>query len=426
MWVYVIDLDQNVFRVEGCGEGYEIKTQYFHLDNIPRSLFVMNEAGGEVPEDQIGIFPVMTASKDTIPAHHWADTHCTTKPNPELLVLYQTLKPEQTLSIQPAAHVPVTRRLQLQMISAFVEYFLRSFQDTFPSPTHSHFVDRQLSYAILCMARGAAMKFNSTSTPYKLVLGKVDWRIRTPTWEPPATDNYWLGGILIVIVEDIYCHSAFPAAIAKAVSLAPTTSDTTAVLFSVHSIIVVQIHPTEQGPEVSYSKTLPLFNIDAEEDPFSKEMLEALEDLGFKTPGMLALLDLFSARAPAPPSPQVWPFDLPTEICEMIFRCAEPDVQCALEQTCRLFRVIATQYPRIGEYILIKCSGEDEFIAYHGSSNSLKTVGLIELPMDLKMLREDPDNKHGVSGFEVGLWGVAEKVKLDIMLVSVEDEDEEE
>lgn len=430
-WIYVIDLDQNVFHITNKNDSEEFAiggSPDFRLDHIPRWFFGPEWAPADL--DREGPNPLMTGSSLNVPIEYWADYLLDIPaPKPELLELFRSFSPQPApvLSVPPAAHVPAWRRLQLQLLHKLAKFFLRSFHDTCSSRKRSPFVLQQLAYAVLGLTRGAAMiKFRSTNTPHKRLHRSPRWGTQTPNWEPPSTDSYWLSGVLILLDENIHCSAAQPTAIARAVQLACPTHDSpdaVAVIFSVRCIIIVNIHQTPQGPEVSHSVDLPLLDFGNLDGAPGREYLELTKDVKCDTPGTQALMDLFSARFPVPRRPLSRPRTLPTEICEQIFRCADYTSQCALEQSCLLFREIAGQYPRIGEWTLIKCIGDDDFVGFQGSSQSEHVVQLEDLFVDPKTIGKDRGLKGESSGCEVGIWGDGVGFLLNVPLLVVQEVD---
>lgn len=420
-WVYVIDLDQNVLRVcmrDDPSDWTSYETQFFGLDSIPKWIFERNEVGNNSNQQKIyNVSSIMEMFQfQNVPTWYQApDLLKVPASKPELLEYHQSFLPQPVYSVPPAAHIPACRRLQLQLLQQLIEYFLRSMEDVCPSRKRSTFVFRQLAYAILCLTRGSTgMKFRQTNTAHKLFFGNINDGIRTPTWEPPSTNSYWLGDVLIVLDEYIYCKSVRPAAIAKVVQLACAkhpASDVMAVIFSIHRIIIVRIHQTPLGPEVSHSNALSLLgNVTT---AFTTKKMAILRGIMYTTPGIVALLDLFASRPPQhPPSAIVSrPYNLPTEICEQIFRGADSATQCALELSCRLFRDIAIQNPRIGRWTFLKCSGDRNFAAVHGLSETRYVVKVEPMPY----IGIEPQN----SGFEVGFWGNGVRVQLNMPLLVV-------
>lgn len=423
-WIYVIDLDQNVFRVinrNHCRDQERCGIQYFRLDNIPRWLFEVSSVSHYNPKLMMAD-NIMAASKVNVPSEYWShDPRDVAVPNPELLGLYDNFSVQSVpvFSIPPAEHAPTWRSLQLQLLGQFVEHFLASFHDISRPRTSSPFIFRQLAYAVLSFTRSTGMKFRPSNPPHQTRVqpGNIRNRSQTPSWEPPDADNYWLGDVLIVLDEYIRFRNGQPIAmtkttISKAVKLAGTVNDAVAVIFSVHFIVVVNIHQTPQGPEVSHSTALPLWGFDSEINAFNTACINSLKKVMYATPGIVALLDLFSSRPPVPPrSARVsQPWNLPNEICQQILRYADPTTQCALERSCGLFRDMATEYPRIGEWTLLKCSGDRRFVAFRSSTQSRYLV-------ELGALAEHP--LDGV--FEVGLWGDDAKFQPNMPLLTVKD-----
>lgn len=405
---------------ESCG------TQYFRLDNIPRWLFELNPIR-EDDQDNEMVHQVMTATRATVPAEYWApNPRQIPMSKPELLQLYQTFLTDKQpfFSVPPGTIIPTWKSLQLQLLGQFVEYFRHSFSDLIVSRKTSNFVRRQLAYAILCFMRPTGMKFNCTAARHKQYNGNISPDVRTPSWEPPTTDSYWLGDVLILLTEHIYFRNGQPvtitkAEIARAAQLATTQSsfDTVVILFSVTGIVIVNIHRGPQGLQVSHSNFLPLLSITDRANNFGTN-IRHLDTTRCASLGIEALMNLFSARSLFLPSsaPVARPGNLPTELCEEVFRQADHEVQCELQRTCGVFRYIAAQYPRIGEWTLAKCTGENEFVARRGSSQTTHVVRIEALwKVRVRFLWNSPDR----SGYEVGLWGAGEIVQLNMPLLTV-------
>lgn len=404
------------------------KTQYFRLDNIPRWLFRLDPVWTDKTEQET-VFPVMIASRAVIPAEYLADyIRQIPQPKPELLELYQGFSTHirSVCSVSSGSDASAWRRIQLQLLKQFLQYFEHSIYDTCPSRKSSPFVLRQVAYAILSLTRTAGIGFNMTNARHKVYFGNVQYGVKTPSWEPPNADSYWLGDVLIVLDEHIYFHDGQPApitkaAIANAVQLAGTTKtspDTVAIVFSTSSIIIINIHQTPDGLEVTHSGSLPLLEIGDRANSLGTVTMLSLRPVQYATPTIEALMDLFSFRAmvPSPSTHVLRPGNLPTEICDQIFRYADLTTQYELEKSCREFRNIARQYPQIGEWTLLGCTGDNEFVARRSSTQSKHVVKLVALGR-ISITSLWPSVTSG--GFEVGLWGEREKFILNMPLVNV-------
>lgn len=402
-WVYLIDFDLNVFRVSDSDidtpeDPISRGIQFFRLDNVPLHFL------GCAAIEETGLdYPIMS---DRVPPEHFAN-HLgeIPAPNPALLVMYQTLSPPPTatFSLPTGPRVSAWHKLQLLLISEFVEYFTYSFIDSCPSRVSSPFVFRQLAYAILCLTSQSGLKFHRTTAPYLLAAGAIEPECRTPSWEPPDTDRYWLGDVLIVLNQDLATStSGVPspstqASIARAVQLAPATP-TTAVIVSVHAVVLMHIAADQH---ITHTPALPLFTLDRAAAPFTPHALATLASVSYATPGVLALLDLFAAHprihvyaaAAAPPV-------LPTELWRAVFQYADEATQDALEGACRFFRALAVEYPRVGGCTLMHWRGE-RFVCEGGGAVDVKGAA------------------EGVGeGWEVGVWGEG-KVRLGMKLLEV-------
>lgn len=181
---------------------------------------------------------------------------------------------------------------------------------------------------------------------------------------------------------------------ALAAKLSPATP-TTAVLFSLHAIILVYITPAQ----ITHTPVLPLFTLDAGARAFTVGALEALDAVGYESPGVLALLDLFTAHAGVRCVPGAVPRLLPTELWRAVVRCADEDSLVALEGTCRFFREVVGEYPRVGGEMLVGWEEGKWQLAGGGRGD----VTLVEGEGE---------------GWEVGAWGSG-KVCLGMPVVQV-------
>lgn len=392
-WIYVIDLELDIFRVSDYDNDTPLEpgtygTQYFRLNSIPRDLFedaAMEAAGHR--------YPVMD---DTIPSEHFYQDEILT-PDPLLLAIYQSISPAPTPTFD---HPPGNRKsswhkLQLALLEEFVQYFMHSFRDSCPSRTSSPFVFQQLAYAVLSFTSYSGIKLHRTTSEYMLHADKIDPMCRTPSWDPPASDTYWLNDILIVLNQNLSTNAngdpspSTQASIARATQLAPA-APTIAVIFSVHAIMLVHIAP---NTPITHTAVLPLLTIDPATTPFSEEAIACLASVSFETPGVLALIDLFTAHPRVPLYAAVSAARLPAELCRMVFHYADESTQTALEATCRIFRAVAVEYPRFGGRTLKKW-GKEEVLEFRGAEKY---------------------------GWELGLWGT-EKLSVNMPVVRVMEE----
>lgn len=260
------------------------------------------------------------------------------------------------------------------------------------------------------------MKFHRTRSRHKVHAGSVRTRIRTPSWEPPDADSYWLGDVLILLHEHLDTppdgspSALTRATIARAVQLATATprDDVVVVLFAVHAVLLVRILATPTGHSVTYTPTLPLLVSGPGTNTFGRPTLTTSLGPGCATLGALALQSLFTerprvSRFPAITAPPI----LPTELWQLVFRAADVEAQDGMESTCRLFRALAGECPRIGGWFLVRCHGVDQFVAFN--SSGAERVVCVDVVGRAN---------RGGGGCEVGLWGVG-RLRLNMPLVKV-------
>lgn len=337
---------------------------------------------------------------DSIPRKHIADHLMEIPaPCPTLLALYASISPAPTptFSLTSTGRSPAWHNFHLRLLSVFVPYFTHSFRDAVPSCTSSPYVFRQLAYATLSLTSTPGLKFHLV--PFM----STGLRTRTPSWEPPTTDTYWLGDVLIVLNPHIVTiasgapSASTQASIALGSELASVTP-TIAVLFSLHAIMLVHIAP--EG--ITHTPVLPLFAVQAAGPPFSDGALQALDTVGYATPGVIALLDLFAAHPRVRYVAGGEPGLLPTELWRAVVMFADEEVHLALEGTCRFFRELVREFPSVWG---------NTFVAWEGEGCRLAGGELV----DICILEQDCDEEWG---WEMAVWG-REKVCLEMPLVEL-------
>lgn len=243
----------------------------------------------------------------------------------------------------------------------------------------------QVAYATLSITSTVGLKFDRMTS-----LGTVDPWFRTPYWEPPDSDIYYLGDVLIVLNAHLHAGPLTPsthASIARAVE-GSSALPCVAVVFSVNAVIIVNI---DSAGAITHTPALRLFQLDDTHEPFGAPALAALEDIGYATPGVLALLDLFVAHPRATTIMGAVPRALPTELWRLVFRRAEEETQQALQACCRFFRVLAVKSPRIGGGTIV--AWRKEGFVWVGAAEETEYV------VNVREVDEEEE------GWEVSVWG---------------------
>lgn len=382
VWIYVIDLDLDVLRVTyrshdaPPGPGQR-DTQYYPLDNIPRVFFGFGpvHAGYNIMS-AFAESDNCAKSLSEVPA-----------PNPALLALYASFSPPPaaTFSVPPGPRTSAWHKIQLLLLRHFVDYYAYSFRDACPSPTSSPFVFQQIAYAILSITSTPGLKFYRTTS-----LGTIDPIFRTPYWEPPNSEIYHLGDVLIVLNAHLRSGALTPSTHASIALAVERTSalPSVAVVFSVHAVVVVRI---SGDGRIRHTPALPLFALDDAVPPLSDAALAALADIGYASPGVLALLDLFVAHPRVTSIMGAVPTALPTELWRLVFRRADEQTQAALEACCRFSRVLAGENPRVGGGTVV--AWRKEGFVWVGEREETECV------VDAREAEE------GEEGWEVVVWG---------------------
>lgn len=422
-YMYTVDLDSDSLSIMACDDHYDSQSHtctVYRLDNIPRWIFDLPMIDGrkEMPEGddedeeyqeeyeshyETDVHPVMTSE---VADEHWKTP--TPPADPEMLELCSRFSP-QLVPVEPK-DIPerdlVWRKFQLLLLTHFFEHFLEVLRaiSCFGRLGHNILVFHQMAFAILCLAQGKNMKFQNENSLYKVLIGGN--KDATPTWDPPNEDYYWLGKVLVVLEPRLESEKHRHAAIGKVIKFASAQlqdkSDVRAVIFAIEWIVLVNINHTTQGlPQVTYSPTLPFLTQDM------IQYYRSMRPPEFPTTGVVALLDVFSVPSPQPAS---YPFA--TEISQQIFRYANPNTQRALECSCRLFHIMAQEYPRVGDWILLSHieGSESQFVAVSGLTGKKESI---------KIESKRPRHAGIGDGLELILWSGGKKLVLEMPLYNI-------
>lgn len=422
-WQYIVDLDNDMLSVTGQADVTDdqiLGIRFFRLDNIPRWLFDLPFVKDDVTEKHkpryvgfgrtlavraaAGVHPVLVAD---VPGEFLAPTTRTpADPDQELLELYKSSSTEQFLPNYKLDHGSVWKSVRLLLLQQFVERFDDSLRSLRVGMNKSHFVFRQIVYAVVNLAHnGNKVLFRKQTNLYEDRIGFPKYA--TPWWEPPDTDTYWIGDVLIILDNAIEHSENLCAAIGRVIKVANTTGDITGIVFSHSSIVVVKVKYTEHGLQVLYSPYIPLLST-----PVVYHTHGDPKCTGLTPPqGFLALLQILSP----PIVPQACYLHLPVEICERIFDNATPDTQNILKLSCRLFNEIARQYPRVGGWKLLE--PED---------CPSKFSGVPAIGGYVQNLRIKTGYLHEQSGYEVGVCGRTRILSLDMLMWNVKLSTEDE
>lgn len=359
-WIYIVNLDSDKFLVSIIDYG----TRVFCLKNIPRWLF---ESSSATTVENTWIGNDYRILIDPVYRLHLAASCRPAEPDPALVALYQSCTPQlRPLHFIPGKETfPVRKYLRLLLL----KHFFKTHQATFGDVNnfkHSFFIRvfHLLAYVIVNLARSAVevgfQHVTSQNTPAHCETEKNG--IIDPGCQPPATTEYWIDGVLVILERDISTMENLQAAIGKAIQItnasgcSPTRGTIpSAVICSLSAIVLVYI----RGNEISHTSNLHFF---PHHTIYNEDEAE--------TDGVLALLDIFYRPSP-PAEPQSFPGPykhLPTEICQNIFFYACPSTRSALGASCRVFRDISHDYGvRIGDYYFQRQSEENGGSAFIGS-----------------------------------------------------------
>lgn len=427
-YIYTLDLDSDSLIIEGCDDHYDSRNYghvTYRLDNIPRwifdlpmidgceKFFLRHEENEDEEDEEAGeyerlsnyesdIHPMMLGNIDLGDEYRRTPTPAADR---DMLELYSRFSPE-LVSMEPR-RVPerdlVWRAFQLLLLTDFFKHFLGTLSDlSLPYQLVSNIpVFHQMAFAILCLAQGKNFMLQNENSLYKVLIGGNE--DATPTWDPPTEDHYWLGKILVVLEPRIEIEEHRHAAIGKVIKFASAQlqdkSDVQAVIFSIGWVILVNINHTTEGlPQVTYSPNLPFL---------TRDLLLYHAPFRPPTTGVVALLDFFSL-----PSPQPVSYPFPTEISQQIFLDADPDTQRALECSCRLFYIMAQEFPRVGGWTLLRHieGSESEFVAVSSLTGKKERISI-----ESKRPRHDAIG----GGLEVILWSGGKKLVLEMPLYNI-------
>lgn len=298
------------------------------------------------------------------------------------------------------------KSLRLLLLRQFLHRYncTTRIYDGFGWQHKSFFVFRQLVYALVSIAHEAnIIRFRERPASYEMGIGgPID---ATPSWEPPTTDSYWIGDVLIVLDPDMYRRADHHAALVDAIQLGPGHKKTTAIVFSTSDVTAFEVHSSPDEVHIS--------QISGRGGVFGNPQRACCICCCTQepTPSLLLLIDILASASAKVHPPRSYPA-LPVEICETIYDCAPPATQRALRASCRLFNTFFQRINRdiqVGEWRLKASPGRcpSRYSGTSGQGSSLEDV-------DLKT-----GHLKAESGYEVGILTEKGAIELDLSLFGI-------
>ena len=269
-WVYVIDLDREIFSVDHGA--------HFKLGNIPRSGWI--DALYKTYKEHRLVLP------DLLPDN--AVTSLVVTPDPpdvQLMRLYEELDIEIVTSDGINGFHPAQRHEPLFCARIF-QIFQRTQEQVLAHLLlgwkPDDFAFRELAFTIVCLAsgrqnvslvedwrfvdddaHGCADLTNSTDQeeePEFVAHMGVGARLNdNPTGSAPQSSMYWFEGVLVHLVARLDKPSAFPQSVTRVAQRAREDCPwqrVDAVLMSIAHVVLVRVFP---GSRLQHTKPLPLF-----------------------------------------------------------------------------------------------------------------------------------------------------------------------
>lgn len=404
-WVYIVDLDNNCFTVKS-GSGW---SRVFKLENLPRNLFEEYLSEEEVLTMPISLENLYITSPPTI-GYDAAHLARFARHAPHLS---KVDVPQEETHFTASEDLNSWKPLTQLLLELFLERYITFFKelvrpenqaifdstglDGYTAATHLY---KQLAFGIINLCDSPRrIKFRKGSCRYKTP-GKHDQPQR-PRWECPQKNSTWMDEVLVILEPRIAVQEFLHAAIGKAIDLlgrqrtGTTKASGMAVIFSIQALVIVAMNYDNLGePDITYSQTLPVIT------PSECSWYRCFGGLRTDPPaGLAALIDAFARQRDS----YSLPAGLPFEICAKIYKLSRRATRKSLAASCRVFRVIETECPRIGKWELLHTwnHGNVGFVASAGPGLTNSVVSLEEC-------------RFRGTGFCVGLFRGGYHIDLDL------------
>jgi hypothetical protein len=415
-WVYIIDLDREVFFCSSHVDGWddcEDEVQY-KLNEIPRqnAWYKRFTASGEdgssdeedtitagIPEPMEVLDSALDFKKIGSPERYLETPRGS--PDNSFLQSYRKLTPKL-----------VTPKVLINLSSDFFhahlmrhvvfEVFVRTYQSELPRVlTNFNAKDsafRELVYAIISLASGTVLfqakkqliniDKNSRidnengylvakdSEGTENILPKFAKGFHSPGIEPgsaPSGELFWFNDVVICVTDGIEYTENLEAAIAKTVDFGQASGRTTfhGLIISLIDVVLIKHHSERV---VERTVRIPIFKalrdhrdiVDAEQSQFlTSSDISSDPALNWKfpppfseqKPGFVAMMHLFDAAAmdclkPSPPNAQ----RVPLEVCRLILEHVDDNTYLSCSRVSRNFRDYTLRNPRMGGHIIRQVS----------------------------------------------------------------------
>lgn len=377
--MYIIDLDTDTLIVKV----FHIASRTFRLNMIPVSMFAQVSDPA-----QLMVVPI---SECHMPTSYTYDSKYVAVYNRTQPTLHDFTYPAHQSNLVPTQ---LRRILMQNFLRHYYELIVHANDDT----QANAYSFRQLLYGLLNLCdHSTRLVFEHVpdSTSYQCL--NESGRFTVPSWEFPASSEYILRSVIIVLEPRMAILEFLQAAIGRAISMAETRPGCrNALIVSIDSIVVVTFtRNADDDLSVSYTDTLLFCAYMAycsSNDTPSRGMTAATAVFASNT---------HEARRPAPPG-------LPAELWQEVFLQSTASSQDALSRTCRFFSGISDRFPRFDRWTLERQWRVDVagFFAAGDDKDCLLRLSACEW--------NDTDR-----GYQAVLWVGGQRVRLGVPLFVV-------
>lgn len=318
-WTYIIDLDADTFTI---GRTF-LEHRTFPINNIPASMFAC-------------ISDPLQLMVSAVPQRMLDSPNLKS----ELVTLYQRSEPQVVSISHTAGTVNISRSAMLRqkLIHRFAGKYFDLFQLARTDSQGNIFYFRLLMYWLLNICNDSAnlcLEHEMFPVSYNAFMNSRHSEFVTPCWEIPASSDYTLNSVIIVLEPRMHILEYLQAAIGNAISMANTRPESrSALILCIDSVVIVQFTRTNNILTVSHTENL-LFCPDHIFNSYGR----------LSSNGIYAVIETFASQFRAPCT---IPTPFPAELWEEIFHHSALSTKSAFGGTCRFFRSISHQFPRSG------------------------------------------------------------------------------
>ena len=415
-WVYVIDLDNELFSVDNW--------IFFNLWDIPRDRWTQAFGCNEdrkvfsfetCPEGSAGINPPEYFGDDAAGERDKYRTICQQ---------YSHLTVEAISDIHVSSRAALRQIIAIMLFEEFTTPYNSHFWKYAPGWGHENFAFREVAFAILSFAAGQYYfddlnRFYGHHDKYKSSGYLIDRNeggepksmplfgsgCHRPDQEPgsaPLGSIYWFENVLISLVPDTVFGKDMEAAMAKAVEhgLEGGKTNFQIVVFSIFNAIMLEVHVKDGVKTIKRTGVVCIYNASRTNNlNCQANAVSPVEQICRKHLGFVSLQNFFNAAA----NRHLSVFGngrFPAEIYAKIIETADSSTQNACTKVSRTFRVLCQErFPLSSNLTILKFEASTHSLGPQNQRQRRSRVNLGDLGI---FTFQDQDTGHITrSGFNV-------------------------